>query len=628
MSGRSGSAASARAGRSGSARARDRQQEWSDDDGDLRSARKKAKAGVRGGGAGEGSEGNAAPRKGAVSIPEVREREGRPCARGDGGGAVDEAGGAPKAAARKRAKSAGRSEKAFNSVQDVDEEIARLKKPPRELKKGDFQEEFGLPNEGDNPHHFRRNTVQAESLRKLFGKPYGDGGRSGFNWQNCEVQEVVDRVKYLHPILYQHGEDETPNLITVRFAEGVTLEYEEGGGRVNWCAFGEETNKRQRSRYQLDRSKLDELRKKVAESRTLEGKGRIDVRGLEWRGIKVEHGSRVKMEQGVDGGELGRGKPGARSNSEQTLRSGGRIRRGEGDGGLESARESGICLQEDINAGGRGAVLSKGVAAERLQVVEGLMAALHLELKHKRELKKKAGGRLDSALWRSKQSEWSVETLKKQEEQKAALINTLEEQGADVYKEKIKMEGIQEQLADEDVKVAAAKEELKLAEEEIQALTRGLETGQVQFDALAAEKFLLKQGRSASNFCPQPMVYARGEPTTVEIGDTDESQFIKITTCCLCDFPFPQNDIVVSSCKHLYHPYCASVLYVRSCKCVAVGCGELSHPEWHRSFGWGEPSPELLEREMVLGSAEERRRLLQERTNEAKAKAPSDGKFT
>ena len=91
------------------------------------------------------------------------------------------------------------------------------------------------------------------------------------------MQEVVDRVKYLHPILYQHGEDETPNLVTIRFAEGVALEYEEGSGRVNWCAFGEETNKRQRSRHMLDRHKLEELKKAVAASAIAEGKKKVDV---------------------------------------------------------------------------------------------------------------------------------------------------------------------------------------------------------------------------------------------------------------------------------------------------------------------------------------------------------------
>ena len=100
-------------------------------------------------------------------------------------------------------------------VEDVEDEIARLKKPPRQLKKHDFKTEFGLPDEGDNPHYFRKNIVSAETLKKLFGKPYGELWQAGYAWGDCSVQEVVDRVKYLHPILYQHGEVE--HLILSRF---------------------------------------------------------------------------------------------------------------------------------------------------------------------------------------------------------------------------------------------------------------------------------------------------------------------------------------------------------------------------------------------------------------------------
>ena len=70
----------------------------------------------------------------------------------------------------------------------------------------------------------------------------------------------------------------------VKFAEGVTFEYEEGSGFMDWCAFGVDTNKHQRSRYNQDLAKLLALRK------TFEAKGKVDVRRKEWRAIKVETG--------------------------------------------------------------------------------------------------------------------------------------------------------------------------------------------------------------------------------------------------------------------------------------------------------------------------------------------------
>jgi hypothetical protein len=241
-------------------------------------------------------------------------------------------------------------------------------------------------------------------------------------------------------------------------------------------------------------------------------------------------------------------------------------------------------------------------------------------------LKKEAAETLDAAIWKNKQSEWGMGTFKKQALQKAKLIKSLEEQGQDVFKEKIKMEGIQEQLARKELKVAAAKEELERVESKIQSMTRALEIGQMQFYALAAEKLLFKQGKSNFNFWPCPMVYSLGDSKMPSSDLGDESNFIRITACNLCSFPFPQNDIVVSSCKHLYHPFCASILFVKNCKCVAIGCGELSHPDWHRSFGWGEPPAELLDKALMLGLAEERRRLMQERTDQARAMVPLAGK--
>ena len=89
-------------------------------------------------------------------------------------------------------------------------------------------------------------------------------------------------MKYLHPILYQHSLGEIPNNVKVKFAEGVTFEYEEGSRFVDWCAFGADSNERQRSMYNQDLAKLLALRK------TFEAKGKVDVRSKEWRAIKVE----------------------------------------------------------------------------------------------------------------------------------------------------------------------------------------------------------------------------------------------------------------------------------------------------------------------------------------------------
>jgi hypothetical protein len=122
-----------------------------------------------------------------------------------------------------------------------------LKPAPRKLGKEEFIQEYDLPHKGENPPHFYKGTVPFDLLKKLFGNRYSDNGHDSYKWQNCTVEDVVARIKYLHPILYQHGDDEFPIHVKIRFAEGISREYEEGEGFVDWCAFGVEVNKRQRT---------------------------------------------------------------------------------------------------------------------------------------------------------------------------------------------------------------------------------------------------------------------------------------------------------------------------------------------------------------------------------------------
>ena len=110
------------------------------------------------------------------------------------------------------------------------------------------------------------------------------------------------------------------------------------------------------------------------------------------------------------------------------------------------------------------------------------------------------------------------------------------------------------------------------AESESDKIMVMLEGRQKQFDALAAENFQLKRGKSNSTFWLCPMVYSQECWESPQLECLPNS--IEIGLYCLCMFPFPQNDIVVSSCRHLYHHFCTSVLFVNFSKCLAKGCGE------------------------------------------------------
>ena len=517
-------------------------------------------------------------------------------------------------------KKVGRSVKKIQSVEDVEAEIRRLKAPPRVLTREDFHREYNLPLEGDNPHRFRKNTVRAEAVKKLFGGRYGDAGRAGFCWLNCKVPEVVARVKFLHPILYQHGPGEIPNNVKVKFAEGVTFEYEEGAGFVDWCAFGAEKNERQRSRYKQDLSKLLALRK------SFEGKGPVDVRGKEWRSIKVEPGTEGEREGGTfdskrkplpaktEGGEGGLGSCLAET--------------GDCDGNFESGMGSGVCVQGSVQDRSEGLVgWRKGLVQERLKELEGLIGVLHLELKAMAVKKVQCLERTEAARSKCKQRTCLVDSCKHQIQQKSVRIDVLEAEGLSSVREKIKMEGIQEQLEEEEAQMRVDLGEQKAAELELEGVAAMLEGRQKLFDALSAENFQLKRGKSNASIWPRPMVYSESSDAAV-VGSQGAPAAVEITACCLCLFPFPCNDVVISCCRHLYHPFCASVVFVNCQACVAKGCGAIPHPDWYNSFGWGHPSPEMRDRGRQLGVVQERSRVLQARASCAKEMLPSNGTFS
>jgi hypothetical protein len=203
----------------------------------------------------------------------------------------------------------------------------------------------------------------------------------------------------------------------------------------------------------------------------------------------------------------------------------------------------------------------------------------------------------------------------------------LEEQGRDVDRDKIKMDGIREELANEKAKIAINSDELQQSKATLEFLTKRVEANQLQFDALVAKKFQLKREKSASCFWPRPVVYFGEDPTPSTMDLYDESKNIRITPCCLYLSHFPQNDIILSSYRLFYHPFCASILFVNNSKCLSKGCRQYCHLDWHRNFGWNEPSIHLVERALMLGLAEEKSRILKARLDNAQAKLATLGNF-
>jgi hypothetical protein len=158
---------------------------------------------------------------------------------------------------------------------DVDEELAKLKEMPPVLMREDFIDVYKLECEGINPHRLRREDEKEEWMHQLFGKRHGKVGRAGYRWADCKDRVVVDRIKVLHPILYQHDNDSIPPFIKIKFAHGIALEC--NGRKVDWAAFGQVTNNTQRTRIANQRKKLLFCKEKG-----------LEVSKDTWKKVKVE----------------------------------------------------------------------------------------------------------------------------------------------------------------------------------------------------------------------------------------------------------------------------------------------------------------------------------------------------
>lgn len=117
-------------------------------------------------------------------------------------------------------------------------------------------------------------------------------------------------------------------------------------------------------------------------------------------------------------------------------------------------------------------------------------------------------------------------------------------------------------------------------EEELQQLKDSFLLKQRQLSAFTEEQTKLQSGSRPSAIQPWPLMYPKPS------GSVSDQIYITVSRCSLCTFEFPEFDIVVASCQHLYHPWCALVVFSKGAKCVDPKCNEIANPIWQKSFGW------------------------------------------
>lgn len=138
-------------------------------------------------------------------------------------------------------------------------------------------------------------------------------------------------------------------------------------------------------------------------------------------------------------------------------------------------------------------------------------------------------------------------------------------------------------------KLGVAVKAIKEAEADFEGSELKVKLQELELSAITEEWNNLKSGGRPAGLHPWPMFY----PVTSE--EEVQVAILAITLCSLCRHGFPDRDILVAGCMHIYHPWCAYSVFGKGSRCVARNCTTAIHPSWYQSFGWGMPSDELQE---------------------------------
>jgi hypothetical protein len=132
------------------------------------------------------------------------------------------------------------------TVEELDEKIRNLTRPPPMRDEAYFRDVCGLHNNNTNPHRLQvKKNVSLSSLHAMFGE---GRGRSGFKYTDCQDLEVRRFLEDIWPVCYGKARIPTTKLIVKEFCLGIIAQFELGL-EMDWAGFAAETNANQRGKY-------------------------------------------------------------------------------------------------------------------------------------------------------------------------------------------------------------------------------------------------------------------------------------------------------------------------------------------------------------------------------------------
>lgn len=453
------------------------------------------------------------------------------------------------------------------------DKLASLKThpPPRAVSAEEFETKYGLPRKGKNPHKLRPpHDLHDKEVTDVFGPAKGRKGRSGYHYGECKDEEILARIAEIFPIVYLRDLPKS-KVIAKQFARGIIVEKHKKKP-VSWAEFAGTSNKNQRSKW------LKNVKLCLSGIAELTGANEEDLYKLEGMD-DLFHDPTAGSFPGF-------------------------------------LRTSNDIVKEEVTE-----VIPNGPQREKdIKDIIELTKLVGLQLHAINEDYVSVGKERVQLATKVAQEEGVL----RRTEAKVAKLQKVNENQDDVHDVEVaskKEEAYHEMVRDATVDYEAASLELKecsLGYENLQTRQTCLRR---QFDALQFQLAHMKRGEVGISLRPRPLC-SLFDPHTHTKSDP-----IPVKPCVLCLNQFPLNDIIVCTCGHLYHPWCAGVWFRVASTCADATCGATVHPNWFRSFGFGqlhEPLQKLVE---SLELEKEQEMILATLTSTVLESHPNIGKF-
>jgi hypothetical protein len=485
---------------------------------------------------------------------------------------------------------------AEETVESLTARISRRKLPPT-AQSFEFFVERGLCGEGTTPHVIRvEKLVQDEECERLFGKALA---RKKFHFGDCKDPKVRARILNIWPLIY--SKNTVPTKMSLEFTIAVVAETQRHM-QVNWASFAVAMNKEQRTKYQ---AAVDGLAKKRSNLQ------------LDCKNGGSECDSKITF-------------LGTNLRDKLVL-----------PDHLQSFRKHAGVVHFDSWV--------KKITTE----ISELRSLVSVEWLSSKQSLEKSSGEKRSLVERTRSEKGCLDSMR----QSLALHMKHIEEPAPIVSERTAQGMSDLQLGDgkdescglSDANILKPEAPLQKTPQQLhrgwcEELVQGHETA---FTALSAQletatKTLEEQQRKEAFLAESQQILATQmdsllrfkagllmfpHPLPYPVGLSAAVDFEVVVSCCeKCLVGFGFNDIILTSCRHSYHPFCALMHFRDNNSCAKPSCRKLVSPEWKKSFGFSEFDQEMLDTELSEGCKDARLQYLMHRRDVALALCPNVGK--